>query len=83
MAAAVTLLVMSTSAIADECPILMTEIDTILATETHSSAEIIEKIQHHRSEGEELHNAGKHEEAVHELNEALGVIDGHESDDHG
>lgn len=80
---AVTLLVMSTSAFADECPILMTEIDTILATETHSSVEIIEKIQHHRAEGEKLHNAGKHEDAIHELSEALEVIGGHEADDHG
>ena len=72
----------SSSAYAQGCSALMTEIDMVLATETHADPHVIEKIQNHRADGERLHKAGQHDKAENELSEAMELVGGHETKDH-
>jgi len=81
IAASVTM-VLAAPALANSCPILMNEIDLAMASETHADPQVLKQIQDLRAEGEALHKAGKHAQAVEKLEHALELIDGRESKDH-
>lgn len=56
------------------CPADMAQIDEILRSSPPSDAATLAKVQRLRAEGEELHNAGKHGQAVQVLGEALQLL---------
>ena len=59
---------------ATHCPSLMKKIDEILATNPDLDAEMLAEVKKAREEGEKLHNEGKHEKSVEELNQALFLL---------
>ena len=61
-------------AFAGSCPALMTKIDELLATDPDRDAEVLAEIRAAREEGEKLHNEGKHEKSVEELQQALFLL---------
>ena len=63
-------------ALAGSCPTDMKEIDEALAKGTKLKAADLDKIKQWRAEGEKLHKAGKHKQAVDTLEKAkvkLGI----------
>jgi hypothetical protein len=63
-------------AFANSCPTDMKEIDEALAKGTKLKASDLEKVKQWRTEGEKLHKAGKHKQAVDTLEKAkvkLGI----------
>ena len=65
-----------TPAFATSCPTDMKEIDEALAKGTKLSPANLEKVKKFRAEGEKLHKAGKHKQAVDTLERAkvkLGI----------
>jgi len=70
------LIVFATPALATECPTYIQKIDAALAANQNLSADQIEDAKKHRADGEAAHAAGKHDEAVKELQSAavsLGI----------
>lgn len=65
---------------AGNCPVLMVEIDEILASkpdldeETIVDEELNKSVKQLRQEGEQLHNSGKHSESVETLERALKLL---------
>ena len=65
---------------AGNCPVLMAEIDEILASKPYLDEETIideeanKSVKQLRQEGEQLHNSGKHGESVETLEKALKLL---------
>jgi len=62
------------SALASQCPSLMSQIDQQLQS-AHLDSETEANIRALRDEGESLHNQGKHSESVKLLREAMDKLD--------
>ena len=69
------LLIMSTSAFAMHCPKDMKQIDAALAAQPQLSAADMAEVKRLRAEGEALHKAGKHQESVDALAEAMTLLE--------
>jgi hypothetical protein len=67
-------LVACTSAFAMHCPLDMQKIDAALATDPNLSAQQLAQVKNLRTEGEQLHNAGRHQESVDTLGEAMRIL---------
>ncbi len=67
-------LTVSTSAFAMHCPIDMSKIDAERANGPNISAEQLAQVKNLRAEGESLHNAGKHQDSVNTLGEAMRIL---------
>lgn len=61
--------------LAMHCPQDMAKIDAMLESNPPTETEVLERVTELRAEGEELHNAGDHEEAVEVLGEALELLE--------
>ena len=66
--------ILSVPAFAHQCPSDMATIDEALAANPELSAEDLDMVKQLRAEGEELHNAGNHDEAVEVLAEAMALL---------
>ncbi|MBT0959690.1 hypothetical protein [Denitromonas iodatirespirans] len=73
-ALAAALFAVSTGAWAFHCPIDMKKIDEAMSKNPQLSAEQMAQVKTWRAEGEALHKAGKHQEAVDTLAKALKVL---------
>jgi len=67
-------LMFGSAAFAMHCPQDMARIDAILETDPPVDEAVLERVMELRTQGEELHNAGQHEESVAVLGEALGLL---------
>lgn len=67
-------LFLSTSALAFHCPADMKKIDAALATNPKLTSEQMSEVKKLRGEGETLHKAGKHQEAVDALGKAMKIL---------
>ena len=68
------LLTVSTSAFAMHCPVDMKKIDAALAKGPDLSADQLAQVKNLRAEGEAQHNAGKHQDSVDTLGEAMQIL---------
>ncbi|EXF46665.1 hypothetical protein BAY1663_00828 [Pseudomonas sp. BAY1663] len=66
--------VFSTSLFAMHCPMDMAKIDEQLQNNPPEDAATLAQVKDLRAQGEELHNAGKHAEAVEVLGQALDLL---------
>lgn len=64
----------STTALAFHCPNEMKKIDEALAKKPNLSAKEMEDVKKLRAEGETLHKAGKHKEALDALEKAEKML---------
>jgi len=71
---AAALAIASTGALAFHCPADMKKIDDKLATKPMLSAEQMAEVKKLRADGETLHKAGKHQEAVDTLAKAMKML---------
>jgi hypothetical protein len=71
---ALTLLFATSVAFAFQCPGDMMKIDEALAQNPEITAEQRADVERYRAEGEELHNAGRHQESVDTLAKALEIL---------
>lgn len=62
------------SAFASSCPTLMKKIDEILAANPPQDEEVLKAVKEAREAGEKLHNEGKHDKSVEELQQALFLL---------
>ena len=67
--------VFSLPVLAMHCPKDMAEIDAMLESNPPADAEVRERVAELRAEGEELHDAGKHEESLEVLGEARALLE--------
>ncbi len=67
-------LLISATALAFHCPADMKKIDDALATSPKLSAEQLSEVKKLRAEGEALHKASKHQEAVDALAKAMTML---------
>ena len=67
-------LLMSSAAFAFHCPADMKKIDEALAKSPKLSAEQMADVKRLRAEGEALHKAGKHQESVDTLAQAMKIL---------
>jgi len=67
-------LLFSLGAWAMHCPQDMAKIDAALAKQPTLSKEDMARVKQLRAEGERLHKAGKHEESVSTLAEAMKIL---------
>jgi hypothetical protein len=72
--AALLALAISAPAYAMHCPADMAKIDAALAGNPSLTAEQLAEVQKLRQEGEEYHNAGKHQESVDTLAKAMAIL---------
>jgi hypothetical protein len=70
----VALLLATSVAVAVHCPAGMRKIDEALAQNPQLTAEQVAGVRKYRAEGEELHNAGRHQESVDTLAKALKIL---------
>lgn len=68
------LLLISTSAYAFHCPKEMKKIDEALAAKPQLTAAQMTEVNKSRAEGETLHKAGKHQEALDTLAKAMKIL---------
>lgn len=68
-------LLFSTALLAMHCPADMAKIDEILKNDPPRDQTVLAEVRKLRAEGESLHKAGKHDESVKVLNEALQLLD--------
>lgn len=61
-------------AYAMQCPQTMAKIDQILANDPPPDDETLRRVTELRTEGQEAHEAGDHQEAVDKLGEALSLL---------
>lgn len=61
-------------AFANSCPKHMASIDAALAKNPNMSAQQLAEVKQLRSQGEELHKAGKHSESMAALSKAEGML---------
>lgn len=59
---------------ASSCPSQMARIDAILATNPDLPDSVLEEVKTLRAEGQEQHEAGKHDKSVENLNQALFLL---------
>lgn len=71
---AFTALLFSVSAWAMHCPQDMAKIDAALAKQPSLSKDQMARVKKLRAEGETLHKAGKHDESVATLAEAMKIL---------
>ena len=64
----------SAGALANHCPLDMQAIDDALAKKPQLSAAQMADVKKYRAEGEALHKAGKHQQAVEELGKAMKIL---------
>lgn len=64
----------STTAFAFHCPVEMKKIDAALAKNPKLSAEQMTEVKKYRTDGEALHKAGKHQEALDTLAKAMKTL---------
>ena len=62
------------TAMANQCPKLMAEVDAALAAGPKISAEQMAEVTKLRAQGEAEHTAGKHAESVDTLNKAKAIL---------
>lgn len=62
------------AAMASQCPSMVAEIDAILATNPDLPQSVLEEVKTLRAQGDEQHKAGKHDESVETLEEALSLL---------
>ena len=67
-------LLMSGTAFANHCPVMMKEIDAALAKNPSLTAEQLAEVKEYRAEGEKLHNEGKHTESMEALGKAEKIL---------
>lgn len=67
-------LFVSASALAFHCPAEMKKIDEALAANPKLAAEQMSEVKKLRAEGETLHKAGKHQEALDTLDKAMKLL---------
>jgi hypothetical protein len=72
--AAAALALIATPALAFHCPVDMQKIDATLAANPQLSEADMTEVKKLRAEGEDLHNAGKHQEAVDTLAKAMQML---------
>ncbi|HEY5598700.1 MAG TPA: hypothetical protein VIK47_07850 [Kiloniellales bacterium] len=72
--AAAVAIAMTGTALANQCPKLMAEIDAALAANPQISAEQQAEVLKLRGEGEAQHAAGKHDDAVATLDKAKAIL---------
>ena len=65
---------LSAPALAGQCPAMIGQIDAALASTPGLSDEDKAKVMELRDKGEELHNAGNHDESVATLAEAKAIL---------
>ncbi len=65
---------LSSAAFAMHCPQDMAKIDAILQSSPPADEAVLDRVVALRAEGEELHDAGRHEESVKVLGEALKLL---------
>jgi hypothetical protein len=70
----VALLLATSVALAMNCPADMRKIDEALAQNPQLTEEQLAEVRKYRAEGEELHQAGKHQESVDTLAKALKIL---------
>ena len=64
-----------TPALANNCPVLMDQVDALLAEEGASlNEDTLARVQELRAEGEALHEQGDHDGSVAALEEALSMF---------
>ena len=68
-------LLLSTPLWAMHCPADMAKIDEILKNDPPRDQTVLAEVRKLRAKGESLHKAGKHDESVKVLNEALQLLD--------
>lgn len=68
-------LLLSTALWAMHCPADMAKIDAILKNDPPRDQAVLAEVRKLRAKGESLHKAGKHDESVKVLNEALQLLD--------
>ncbi|MCO5787340.1 hypothetical protein DHB74_13320 [Pseudomonas sp. G11-1] len=68
-------LMLSSAAFAMHCPQDMAKIDAILENNPPTDQAVLDQVVALRAQGEELHDAGRHEESVTVLAEALELLD--------
>ena len=56
------------------CPQSMAKIDQMLESDPPADPEVLAEVQRLRAEGEQLHQAGNHDESVKVLDEALNLL---------
>lgn len=61
-------------AFAFHCPQDMAQIDAALAANPQISAADLEQVQALRAQGEELHNAGQHQQSIDTLTQAKAIL---------
>jgi hypothetical protein len=69
------LLILSFPALAMHCPADMKKIDAALATNPSISSENLARVKELRASGETLHKAGKHQDSVNDLAEAMKLLE--------
>jgi hypothetical protein len=69
----VSLFMMASLALANQCPGIMKKIDAAMANAKVSPAQM-EEVKKLRAEGEALHKAGKHPQSVETLNKAMKIL---------
>lgn len=67
-------LMLSVPALAFHCPADMRKIDAALAENPALSSEQMDEVRKLRAEGEALHNAGRHQESVDTLANAMRIL---------
>jgi hypothetical protein len=67
-------LVVCSSAFAMHCPLDMKKIDAALAAGPNLSDQELAQVRSLRAEGEQLHKAGKHQQSVDTLGEAMRIL---------
>lgn len=67
-------LLFATPVLAMHCPNDMAKIDQILANDPPPDDETLRRVTELRTEGQEAHEAGNHQEAVDKLGEALEIL---------
>lgn len=63
---------------ASQCPADMAKIDAMLQSNPPSDPAVLAQVQDLRAEGEQLHNAGDHDQSVKVLGEALQLLEASE-----
>lgn len=74
IATTIALAALSTSALAFHCPADMKKIDAALAKNPSLSQAQMDEVKKRRADGETLHKAGKHQEAVDTLAKAMQIL---------
>lgn len=64
----------SAGAFAMHCPQDMARIDAILESNPPADQDVLDRVVELRAQGEELHDAGRHQESVDVLAEALELL---------